>query len=434
MKTIILVITALMILLATACQGIDAIVDSNGDDDRSSYLTSVLGREMNPDVSPAELQALARDNTVFALAFYDLIRTDDKNLIFSPFSLSLALSMTLAGAETSTEQAMLEALHFSLDADEIHPAFNGLLLAIDESQAIRGESEGGTFQLNIANSIWGQAGFNFEQTFLDQLALNYGAGLFTADFASDPESARVSINEWVEEETAEKIKDLIPPDAITTLTRLVLANAIYFKGSWLLPFDQNATQSGPFTMLDGTEISVDMMKLFDERLLYLLEEEYQIVSLPYLSSDFAMTLIVPNTGAFNAVENSLSASMIAEILEKMGSERINLEMPKFDFETTINANEALKALGMEVAFDPDRSDFKGMADVEDLHITDVLQKATITVDEEGTEAAAATAVIVGIESMPIGEPISLVIDRPFIFLIQHIPTGTILFMGNVIQP
>ena len=434
MKYLLLIFTTLTLLLASACQTVPEVPDPKDIEDPSTFLSSGLQREMDPDVSANQLEQLARDNTSFALAFYELIRGNDENLIFSPFSLSLALSMTLAGAETSTQQAMLEALQFSLDEDEIHPAFNALLLAIDASQIIEDDSEGGRFQLNIANSIWGQGGFDFEQRFLDTLAVNYGAGLQIVDFISDPESARLAINDWIEEKTEEKILDLIPPNAITPLTRLVLANAIYFNGSWLHPFDQNATGLGPFTTLDGSEISIDMMKLFDERLLYVEGDDFQAVRLPYLSSDFAMTLIVPDMGLFEAAEDNLTTSFISDLSDLMRAERVNLEMPKYDFETTINANDTLKALGMEEAFDPDRSDFKGIADVEDLHITDVLQKATITVDEEGTEAAAATAVIIGVESMPIDDPISLVIDRPFFFLIQHVPTGTILFMGRVVQP
>ena len=434
MKYLLIILTGLTLLLSSACQGIEEIIDPNGVDEISQLLTSDLEREVDPDVDPDQLQALALDNTAFALAFYDLISTEEDNLIFSPFSLSLALSMTLAGAQTTTQEAMLEALQFSLAEGEIHPAVNALLLAIEASQASDDDTEGGTFQLNIANSIWGQGGFDFEQSFLDTLALNYGAGIYTVDFVSDPESARLAINDWVEEETEEKILDLIPPNAITRLTRLVLANAIYFNGSWLHPFDQEATRPGPFTTLDGSQINADMMKLFDERLLYTQGSDYQVVRLPYLSTDFAMTLIVPDAGAFETVEEAITGPFIFDLSNEMRSERINLEIPKFDFETTINANDALKALGMEEAFDPDLSDFKGIADVDDLHITDVVQKATITVDEEGTEAAAATAVIVGVESAPIGEPISLVIDRPFLFLIQHVPTGTILFMGRVVQP
>ncbi|MBW6465042.1 MAG: serpin family protein [Brevefilum sp.] len=434
MKYVIIILTGLTLLVASACQGIEDIIPSNEGDQMKGFLSSDIERELAPDVGPSRLQSLASDNTAFALAFYDLIRSEEGNLVYSPFSLSLALSMTLAGAETTTRDAMLDALQFSLEEGEIHPTLNALMLAIEASQAIDEGSEGGSFELSIANSIWGQQGFNFKQAFLDRIALNYGAGIYTVNFAASPELARVAINDWVEDETQEKIKDLIPPDTITQLTRLVLANAIYFKGSWFHPFDQGLTQPGPFTTLGGDEIRVDMMKLFDEHLLYLQEGELQVISLPYLSRDFVMTLIVPDHGSFTTVEDRLTVELLETLMNKMVSERINLEMPKFDFETTINANDALKTLEMAEAFDPDLSDFKGMADVEDLHISDVLQKATITVDEEGTEAAAATAVIVGIKSAPIGEPISLVIDRPFLFFIQHQPTGTILFMGRVVQP
>lgn len=436
MKYLIILFTSLTLMLAAACQVVQEAPEPKELEEPRTYVSSGLQREMDPNVTQNQLEQLANDNSSFAMAFYELIREYDENLIFSPFSLSLALSMTLAGAETSTQQDMLEALQFSLEEDEIHPAFNALLLAIEASQANDDMdlSDGESFQLNIANSIWGQDSFNFKEPFLDTLALNYGAGLYIIDFVSDPESARLAINKWVEQETEDKILDLIPPNAITPLTRLVLANAIYFNGSWMYPFDLDATSPGPFNTLDGSEISVDMMKLYGENLLYTKGNGFQAVKVPYLNRDFAMTLIVPDLGGFETVEGTLSTSFINDFSNKMRSQLINLEIPKFDFETTINANDILIALGMEKAFDPDLSDFKGIANVEDLHITDVLQKATINVDEEGTEAAAATAVIIGVESMPMDDPISLVIDRPFFFLIQHEPTGTILFMGHVVQP
>jgi serpin B len=434
MKYVLMFLIGLTLMFTSACHGIEGVTPPKEVDQMSGFIFSDLERELAPDVDQSQLTSLATDNTAFAIAFYDLIRSEDGNLIYSPFSLSLALSMTLAGAETTTRDAMLEALQFSLEEDEVHPAFNALMLAIDASQVNAEKAEGGSFELNIANSIWGQQGFTFEQAFLDRIALNYGAGIYTVDFSANPEPARAAINDWVEDETQEKITDLIPPDAITPLTRLVLANAIYFKGSWFHPFEQGLTQPGPFTTLDGDQISVEMMKLFDKRLLYLREGEFQAVSLPYLSRDFTMTVILPDRGSFTTVEDMLSIDLLGSLQRNLVSERINLELPKFDFETTINANDPLKTLGMEEAFDPDRSDFNGMANVDDLHITDVLQKATITIDEEGTEAAAATAVIVGVKSAPIGEPISLVIDRPFLFFIQHQPTGTILFMGRVVEP
>lgn len=436
MKHLLILFICLATLLTTSCQVLPETPDPKEGETSDVFLASGLQREMDPNVGENQLKQLAIGNSNFAFAFYDHIRTQDENLIFSPFSLSLALSMALAGAQTSTQQAMLEALQFSLEEDDIHPAFNALMFAIEASQADdEGDiSEGEYFQLNIANSIWGQDGFDFKKPFLDTLAVNYGTGLFIVDYILDPESARLAINEWVEYETEDKIQDLIPQNALTPLTRLVLVNAIYFNGSWRFPFDLNATSPGTFNTLDGSQVNVDMMKLYGENLLYTQGTDFEALRLPYLSRDFAMTVIVPDAGAFEDVEVALSTSFISDLTDMMRSELINLEMPKFDFETEINANDILISLGMEEAFDPDLSDFTGIADVDDLHISDVLQKATITVDEEGTEAAAATAVIIGVESMPMDDPISLIIDRPFFFMIQHIPTDTILFMGHVIQP
>jgi len=447
MKQVILSFVLIITVLLAACQPVEEVVDPIDVDEEEEvmdpidldedfgYFKSDLAREINPDVSDDQFQNLANDNTAFALEFYNQIRGEDGNIIFSPFSLSLALSMTMVGAETSTERAMLDALQFSLPGEDIHPAFNALLLAIEESQEkTDDEMEGDEFQLNIANSIWGQDGFNFEEAFLDILAKHYEAGIFTVDYVQNPEGARNAINDWVAEETEEKIKDLIPEGAIDSLTRLVLANAIYFYGSWMHPFDQNATAEAPFFTLDGTETSVDMMKLYGERFLYHQGDNYQALNLPYMSSDFVMTLLVPDSGSYEDFEGALTQQKLSDILSDLSFERVDLELPKFDFETDINANNALIALGMEEAFDPDQSDFSGIADVDDLHITDVLQKATITVDEEGTEAAAATAVIIGVTSAPIDEPISLVIDRPFMFMIRHLRTNTILFMGRVLEP
>lgn len=435
MRNLITSLILMSILLVTACSSVEDPIDSDPSVAEPGFSKSPLEREMSPNISPEQMQALAQNNTAFALAFYDQIPTDDGNIIFSPFSLSLALSMTLAGAETSTEQAMLDALHMSIPESEVHPAFNVLLQAIENSQnEIVDDIEGSNFQLNIANSIWGQANLNFEHPFLNTLAMHYGAGLYTVDFVQDSESARNAINHWVEDETEDKIQNLIPEGAINPLTRLVLANAIYFNGSWLHPFRETATDQALFTTLQGDEITVDMMKLFDERLLYTKGDNYQAVSLPYLSPDFEMVIIVPDLGAFVEFEQWLTPEILINLRTGMQTERVDLSMPKFDFETTINANQILMDLGMAEAFDPEKSDFSGIADIDDLHITDVLHKATIMVDEKGTEAAAATAVIIGITSAPPDEPISLLIDRPFLFIIQHKPTGTILFMGRVTQP
>lgn len=446
MQKFLLSVVLVALVVLSACQPAQEVVDPDHDPttepidkapDAESFevVKSNLARITNPEVDEEHIRTLAEDQAAFALTFYDQIRSEDGNLIFSPFSISLALSMALAGAETSTEQAMLDALQLSLPEEDVHPAFNALILAIEEAQGkMIDDVDGNPFQLNIANSIWGQADFEFKQPFLDTLAQHYGAGLFAVDYKNNPESARLAINDWVADETAQKIEHLIPAGAIDSLTRLVLANAIYFKGSWLNPFNESMTTEAPFYTLDGSEITVDMMKLYGENFFYGQGENYQAINLPYLSSDFVMTLLVPDTGAFQEFEAELTTEGLAEILTSLGYTRVDLEMPKFDFESDINANDPLIALGMGDAYNPESADFSGITDDGDLMITDVLHKATITVDEEGTEAAAATAVIIGVTSAMPEDPISLVIDRPFMFLIRHQPTNTILFMGRVLQP
>lgn len=435
MKKFIMSFTLFSLLVLAACLPGGEIIDPDKGEETIKLIKSDLAREINPAVGDDKIQTLSQDNAAFATKFYDQIRNQDGNLIFSPLSLSLALSMTLAGAESSTEEGMLTGLQLSLPENELHTAFNALMLAIEGSQdQDQDEFEGDPFQLNIANSIWGQAGYGFKKPFLDTLAQQYGAGIFAVDYVQNPEGARVAINDWVAQETEQKIKDLIPSGAIDPLTRLVLANAIYFNGSWLNPFSNTATTQESFNALDGTEISVDMMKLSGERFLYHQGENFQALNLPYMSSDFVMTLLVPDQGSFTDFESSLDSRYLSDILLSMTLTRVDLEMPKFDFESTIKANDPLIALGMGVAFDPETSDFSGITEEEDLMITDVLHKATITVDEEGTEATAATAVIIGVTSAMPEDPIMLTIDRPFMFFIRHQPTNTILFMGRVVQP
>lgn len=399
------------------------------------YAQSQLTRDLDPKLDPASLEALSASNTAFAFSFYDQVRDSDGNIIFSPLSLSLALSMALAGAKGDTRQEMLSALSLQSLGDESSPAFNALLLAIEGSQQdLEGEDEESTFQLNIANSSWGQSGFEFNPDFLDTLALYYGAGIYQVDFSQDPEGSRQAINAWVEDETNDKIKNLIPQGAIKALTRLVLANAIYFKGGWMHPFLENGTKVAPFTPLDGSQVSVNMMRLGEKDLKYVKGEGFQAVQLPYKSRDFSMLLILPDEGAYKGAEGEFGPEMLSTIVDGMQYVPVNLRLPKFDFETTLNANDVLGSMGMVQAFIPDVADFSGMTTEDPLYISDVVHKATITVDEQGTEAAAATAIIMATKSMPISDPIELVFDRPFMFAIMHEPTGTILFLGRVVQP
>jgi len=436
------IIALFLLMLTTACSSmtdpteIETAEAINTEIPNTSIMVkSDLERELTPQIDPEDLRSLVQGNSEFALSFYNQIRQGEDNIIFSPISISLALSMTMAGAESSTEQDMLEALQIVLSEESVHPTFNALLQEIEKSQSeTPEETEGSNFQLNIANSLWGQADYAFKENYLDTLAQHYGTGIYNVDFIQNPEAARQAINAWVEQATQDKIQDLVPPDAINSLTRLVLANAIYFNGSWRYPFNESATAEGTFFLLDGSETMVEMMKLSGERLPYSRRDSFQVVKLPYLSPDFVMSIILPDAGAFVEFEENLDYEGLKTALENMNFEEINLQMPKFDFTTTTNAVRPLSELGMENAFKAETADFSGITDEEELFITDVLHKATITIDEKGTEAAAATAVIVGITSAMPGEPIPLVIDRPFIFLIQHQPTGAILFMGRVTQP
>ena len=432
MKIVLLSIILLSLLITSACQPEFKPTNSSPGTEESRFVKSDLVRETEPEVSSEDVNTLVEDNTAFALAFYDQVRDDDDNLIFSPLSLSLALSMAMAGAEGTTESGMMEALQFSLPEGDVHAAFNALQLAIESSQT--SSEEEGKFQLSIANSIWGQLGYDFKTDFLDLLARNYGSGLYQVDFQGNPAEARDVINQWVEDETQEKIKDLLPQGAIDTLTRLVLANAIYFKGAWRYPFEASNTKQQPFYLMDGTEGLVDMMHLSGNSLPYYKGDGFQAVSLPYISKDFSMTLLVPDAGSFKAFEQGLTPEQLSQLYSEMALKQVKLGLPKFDFEASISANDPLIALGMGEAFDYDRADFSGITDANELVITDVLHKATITVDEEGTEAAAATAVVIGIRSLPSDEPVELIIDRPFIFLIEHQPSHAVLFMGRVTQP
>ena len=396
---------------------------------------SSLERELAPVVTDAQVQALAEGNTTFALDFYNQIRDEDGNIIYSPFSISVALAMTMAGSAGSTETAMLDALRMGLPAEMVYPAYDALLLGIEDSEAASSDDiEGSPFTLNIANSIWGQSGFSFKEPFLNILAQYFGAGLYTVDYVQAPEAAREAINGWVEDETMDKIKDLIPEGAIDQLTRLVLANAIYFKGSWYYPFNEAGTMAAPFDLLDGSQAEVDMMAMAGEHLMYAKGNGYQVVQLPYMSNDFVMTLIVPDLGNFEAFESGLTTDSYTEIVQEMEYKLVDLQMPKFDFESSINANDVLIALGMGEAFDSGLADFSGMTDEDRLFISDVLHKATITVDENGTEAAAATAVIMKLTAAMPEDALSLVVDRPFMFFIEHQPTSSILFMGRVVEP
>lgn len=442
-KLIISTILAVVLLSLTACSPATSTPTTtpiHGEQMslEGDILQSNLQRVSFPDVHQSNQRAVVDGNSAFAFDLYQELKEEGSNLFFSPFSISLALAMTYAGARGETEQQMADTLHFILEQERLHPSFNWL----DSELAKRGqgvENEYGKgFELNITNAIWGQKDYQFLVDFLDILAENYGAGLRGLDFINEPEQSRITINQWVSEQTEGRIKDILPPGIIDELTRLVLANTIYFNAAWLHTFSERSTIDSPFHLLEGEQVTVPMMKQ-KEHFSYTEGNGYQAIELPYYTGQgsndemggFSMTVLLPKEGEFKSFEDSLDAQLVDSIISDMESTQVILTMPKFDFEFEFILKEILSAMGMPIAFSPS-ADFSGMTVAEQLFIKDVIHKAFISVDEQGTEAAAASIVVAVAGAQ--AEPPRFNIDRPFIFLIRDHITGTILFIGRVLNP
>lgn len=423
------------ITLITAMVVCAACVPPMPQPQASAVVQSDKQRITSPVVNQPDLAALVAGNNAFALdAYQALLKEADENLFYSPYSISMALAMTYAGARGDTAKEMANTLHYTLPQERLHPAFNSLDTELSQrGQGAKGK-DGKGFRLNIVNAIWGQKGYQFLQDFLDTLALNYGAGLRILDFVAAPEPSRVTINDWVSDQTEGRIKDLIPQGAINAMTRLVLTNAIYFNAAWQYPFEKNDTKDDTFHLLDGREVTVPMMRQ-TESLKYAQDSGYQAVELPYDGRELSMLILLPQSGQFSALEESMDAKAIDAVIKKLSWNQIALTMPKFEFTSGFSVKKALTALGMSDAF-TESADFSGMTGKRDLYISDVIHKAFVSVDESGTEAAAATAVIMMATAMPGAPPapIKVTIDRPFIFLIRDNKTGAILFIGSVLNP
>ena len=397
---------------------------------RAAELKSGKARLAAPSPGEAAVSDLVAGNTRFALGLYGVLFDKSANLFYSPYSISLALAMTYAGARGNTEQEMAQALAFTLPQDRLHPAFNSLDQALS-SRGEKAQQEGERFRLHVANSLWGQQGFSFQPAFLDLLAQHYGAGMQVLDFESAPEPSRQTINRWVEEQTEQKIKDLLPAGSVDRLTRLVLTNAIYFNAGWKDPFEAEATQDGAFHLLNGSTATVPMMQE-SESLGYGEGEGCQVVELPYVGDEMSMVILLPAEGRFEEFARGLDAGRLAGALQGIGPAQVQLTLPKFKYESSVALKDALAKLGMAEAFE-DRADLSGMTGRRDLYISDVYHKAFVAVDEKGTEAAAATAVVMQVTAMP-AEAKEVRVDRPFIFLIRDMQTGAILFLGHVVNP
>jgi serpin B len=293
--------------------------------------------------------------------------------------------------------------------------------------------------LNVVNSVWAQYDCPFRVTYLDMLSLYYGAGVNMLDFVTKPDPSRIIINTWVSDQTNDRINDLLPPGSIDTDTRLVLTNAIYFLADWLYKFDPAQTAKKTFNLLNSSTIQADLMMLGKAgdkvKLLYARKPDVRALELPYKGDRLAMLLILPDPGKYSAFESALTVEAISALATALDTEELPpVEIPKFTFTTgSLSLVSALKSLGMVDAFNDAAADFSGISDKMDLVVTDVVHKAFIKVDENGTEAAAATGVVIGVTSMPL-DPIEFIADRPFMYCIRDRETNTILFMGRVLDP
>jgi serpin B len=403
---------------------------------------------------PLEVAELVAGNTEFAFDLYQAIRGTEGNLLYSPYSVSLALAMTYAGARGTTEEQMAEVLHFALPQEDFHSDLQTLSLMVASRSAHP------RVQLTIANSLWVQTGYSFLSAFLDVLTENYDAAPEDVDFLGAPLEACHAINDWVSKATEGKIENLLTPAAITPLTRLILANAIYFKADWFHQFPKAATRDEPFYLLDGSEIMVPMM-VQREDFRYTSGAGFQAIELPYISEGLSMVILIPkeapqrglappppppwspfppsnlpagpiNPVHFEEFERSLDAERFASIIANLQSTTVHLIMPKFTYESSFNLGDTLAGMAMPDAF-TGAADFSGMDGTRLLYISDVIHKAFVAVDEEGTEAVAATAIPVTAIGVP-PEPVYLTIDCPFFFVIRDVETGAILFVGRVLDP
>ncbi len=387
-----------------------------------------VSRGETPNVTQNEIDQLVRGQNDFAWNLYRAATNGSgDNLIFSPYSIGQAFSLVYAGARGTTESEMQDVLNY-LPQNTQHAAFNALdqrlaKLGDDETQG-----EGEPFTLRSANAVWGQRGFPFQQAYLETLAQHYDAGLRTADFVGQSAAVADEINRWVAEQTENRIKNIVGPEQITPDTRLVLANAVYFNAAWMIPFSAQETKDGPFTTLAGDEVTVPLMH-GTVRVPYMEGDGYQAVQLPYTNSSVDMLVILPHADRFANVEQQINADFIDTIRNRGEAYDVTLTMPRWEFESDLNLVELLMSMGMKQPFSS-AANFSGIGD-GGLFISDAVHRGTITVDEEGTEAAAATIIGMATSAYPTAE---MALNRPFIFAIVERDTGTILFVGRVTNP
>jgi serpin B len=405
---------------------------SNNNDQQAIEAQSSAKRVTDPQVSASDATTFTSDNEAFALNAYQVMAAQAGNLVFSPTSISLALAMAYAGAAGTTASEMAAALHFTLPPDGLNAAFDAWDLALASRGQGKQGADGGPMRLDIVNAAWAEKTYTFSTDYLDVLATDYGAGIKLLDFVNASASARTAINNWVADQTYQKIQNLLPPGSVDPLTRLVLTNAVYLDAAWLQPFDTTQTGSQSFTRLDNSTVTTMFMGVDLSGVPALQGTGYVAVSLPYQDDNLSMLLVVPDSGTFSSFEASLDAPQLDTIVAGLASQQVVLSMPRFQIETGQDLVALLQSLGMNTAFVRGQADFSGMDGTHNLYISDVIHKAFINVAEKGTEAAAATATVMNTRAVPSG--LYVHIDRPFLYFLRDQPTGAILFMGRVVDP
>ena len=379
--------------------------------------------------NPASTTAVAKGNTAFALDLYRELKDAGDNLFFSPYSISAALAMTYAGARGNTATQMAEVLHFNLKQEKLHAAFAGLDALLNAVQ------EEGDIQLSTANALWPQKNYPFREEYLAFVKKHYGVTITPLDYQRETEAARITINRWVKKKTKDKIRNLIQPGVLNALTRLVLTNAIYFKGNWASRFDKKQTKEDTFFLLSGKTVRVPLMTQ-KNKFAYAENRSLQVLELPYIGDNLSMIVLLPRkTDGLPEIESQLSIESLERWTAVLKKQKVEVFFPRFKMTSQFRMDKTLVSMGMSDAFSASTADFSGMdGHPHWLFIGAVIHKAFVDVNEEGTEAAAATAVVMRIKmAAPTPAP-TFRADHPFIFLIRENDTGSILFIGRVLDP
>jgi serpin B len=382
-----------------------------------------------------DANAAAAANNEFGLDLYARLRGQEGNLFFSPYSLSTAMALAYTGAHGATADQMAAAQHWVQSGQAKQPwppaQLAQSLGALIKDQNQRGAQ--GKAELVVANALWGQKDLAFQADFLHTIEADFGGGLQRVDFVGDAEAARKTINVWVADRTHERIQDLVPKGVLDRMTRLVLTNAIYFKGAWASPFQKEKTQKRPFTSSSGAAPEVPLMTQ-TASFPYAEANDLQILEMPYAGAGLSMVILLPRQpAALPEVEKTLCVEKVSGWLQGLKTTEVRVFVPRFTLSSEFSLAETLRSMGVTDAFSA-QADFSGMTGSRDLMISAVLHKAFVAVDEEGTEAAAATGVVMKLTSMAPTKPVIFCANHPFVFLIRDRVSGAILFAGRFAEP